>query len=53
MLDQAFVLALAAIAARVAAGLAREQNMWRWIIAYWLVLTAKNAAALIGEVAGW
>ena len=52
MIDQLFVLALALIAARVAIGLANCKNMWRWIIAYWIVLTAKNLACLILSMRG-
>ena len=53
MIDQFFVLALVLIALRVAVGLAASRNMWRWIIAYWAVLTLKNAAAWIMEVISW
>lgn len=42
MITQAFILLLAAIAAYVAYGLSKRRIMWRWIVAYWLVLTAKN-----------
>lgn len=36
------VLALAAIALTVCAGLAAGVSMWPWIVGYWAVLTAKN-----------
>lgn len=42
------VLALAAIALTVCAGLAAGRNMWPWIVAYWAVLTAKNVVDWIG-----
>lgn len=41
--SQLFILALAMISARVAYGLYRKRNMWRWIVGYWVVLTIKNA----------
>ena len=50
ILDAALVLALMVIAAIVLVGLSRRRNMWRWIIAYWAVLTVRNAVALM---AGW
>ena len=50
MLSQILVLLLAAIAARVAYGLSNKQNMWRHIIAYWLVLTAKNLVDWMGGI---
>lgn len=52
MVDQLFVLALALIAAKVAVGLAQKKNMWKSIITYWLVLTAKNLACLILSMKG-
>ena len=39
MTSQILVFALMGIAAVVAAGLMRKKNMWKWIIAYWVVLT--------------
>ena len=50
MLDAALVLALMLTGAVVLVGLVRRRNMWRWIIAYWAVLTVRNAVALL---AGW
>lgn len=38
----ALVLALAAIALTVCAGLAAGRNMWLWIVGYWAALTVKN-----------
>ena len=46
-LDEALVLALMLIAAVVLVGLARRRNMWGWIVAYWAVLTVRNAVALM------
>ena len=50
ILDAALVLALMLIAAVVLVGLVRRRNMWRWIVAYWAVLTVRNAVALL---MGW
>lgn len=47
-LSAMLVLALAAIAMTVCAGLAAGRNMWSWIVAYWAVLTAKNIVDWIG-----
>ena len=47
ILDAALVLALMVIAAVVLVGLARRRNMWGWIVAYWAVLTVRNAVALL------
>lgn len=44
----ALVLALAAIALTVCAGLAAGVSMWQWIVAYWAVLTAKNITDFVG-----
>lgn len=43
------VLALAAIALIVCAGLAAGRVMWAWIVGYWVVLTAKNIVDWIGR----
>lgn len=40
--SQIFIFVLILIAAIVACGLMRKKNMWKWIIAYWVVLTIKN-----------
>ena len=42
MISQIFVFILFAIAAVVAVGLSEKRNMWKWIAAYWTVLTIKN-----------
>lgn len=42
------VLALAAVALIVCAGLAAGRNMWPWIVGYWAVLTAKNITDFVG-----
>ena len=47
ILDTVLVLALMLIAAVVLVGLARRRNMWRWIVAYWAVLTVRNAVTMI------
>lgn len=44
----ALVLALAAIAMTVCAGLAAGVSMWPWIVGYWAVLTAKNITDFVG-----
>ena len=41
-LSALLVLALAAIALTVCAGLAAGVSMWPWIVSYWAVLTVKN-----------
>ena len=47
-LSALLVLALAAIALTVCAGLAAGRNMWPWIVSYWAVLTAKNIVDWLG-----
>ena len=47
-LSALLVLALAAIAMTVCAGLAAGRNMWPWIVGYWAVLTAKNITDFVG-----
>jgi hypothetical protein len=44
------VLALAAVALTVCAGLAAGVSMWPWIVGYWAVLTAKNIVDWIGAI---
>lgn len=44
----ALQMLLCTIAAIVAYGLYKKQNMWVWIIAYWLVLTIKNFLEILG-----
>lgn len=48
-LSALLVLALAAIALTVCAGLAAGVSMWPWIVGYWAVLTAKNIVDWIGR----
>lgn len=48
-LSALLVLALAAIALTVCAGLAAGVSMWPWIVAYWAVLTIKNIVDWIGR----
>lgn len=48
-LVDAFIIALAVIAAVVATGLIAGYSMWAWIVAYWLVLTTKNILDYIGR----
>ena len=38
---------LCMIAARVAYGLYKKENMWHWVTLYWAVLLAMNVAKLI------
>lgn len=45
--SQIFIFVLIIIAAIVAIGLIQKQNMWKWIIAYWVVLTVKNLCDLL------
>ena len=47
-LSALLVLALAAIALTVCAGLAAGVSMWPWIVGYWAVLTAKNITDFVG-----
>lgn len=48
-LSALLVLALAAIALTVCAGLAAGRVMWPWIVGYWAVLTIKNIVDWIGR----
>ena len=43
MISQAYIFLLTAISARVAYGLYKKLNMWKWIVLYWVTLTLKNA----------
>ena len=52
LLSQALIFALIVIAAVVAATIAAGKSAWILIIAYWIVLTAKNAVDLIGSGKG-
>ena len=47
MIAQILIFLLMVDAAWVAYGLARKRNMWRWIVAYWVVLTIKNVIEVI------
>ena len=47
MISQAIVFLLMADAAWVVYGLIRKRNMWRWIVLYWVILTAKNMIDLL------
>lgn len=42
------VICLAVIAARVAIILAAKKTAWKWIVLYWIVLTAKNLCDYFG-----
>lgn len=42
-----FQMALLLVSGCVAIGLCKRRNMWPFIVAYWLLLTAKNATELI------
>jgi len=48
MISQFFVFLLLIDAANVAYGLYKKQNMWNWIVLYWVILTCKNFVDLIG-----
>ena len=47
MIAQLLIILLMADAAWVAYGLARKKNMWKFIVLYWVILTAKNLADLM------
>ena len=47
-LSALLVLALAAVALIVCAGLAAGVSMWPWIVGYWAVLTIKNITDFVG-----
>ena len=46
-MSQILVFMLMADAARVAIGLAQGENMWKYIVAYWVILTMKNFVDLV------
>lgn len=46
-ISQLFISILAIISGIVAYGRFKQKVMWRWIVLYWVVLTAKNLADLI------
>ena len=47
MSAQIFIFLLMADAAWVAYGLLRQQNRWKWICLYWIILTLKNLADFV------
>lgn len=50
VLTQILIFALAFIAAYVAYGLYKKRVMWKWIVAYWLVLTIKNLVDFLLQI---
>ena len=50
MISQFCILGLIVIATVVAFGLMKRRNMWKWIIAYWVLLTIKNVIDFIGGI---
>ena len=50
LLSQLCVFGLMLIASVVAIGLMKRRNMWKWIIAYWVLLTIKNVIDFIGGI---
>ena len=50
MISQFCILGLIMIAAVVAVGLMKRHNMWKWIIAYWVLLTVKNIIDFVGGI---
>lgn len=48
ILSQFLVLLLMIDAGWVANGLVHHRDMWKWIVLYWVLLTAKNAVDWIG-----
>lgn len=48
-MSQFLIFLLGIDAAIVFTGLLRQQNMWAFIVAYWLILTIKNFADLIAR----
>lgn len=48
MISQILIILLMLDAAWVAYGLARKRNMWKAIVVYWLILTAKNTVDFMG-----
>ena len=47
MIAQILIFMLMADAAFVAYGLMRKRNMWKAIVAYWIILTLKNLVDLL------
>ena len=50
MISQLCIFGLMLIASVVAVGLMKRRNMWKWIIAYWLLLTVKNIIDFVGGI---
>ena len=48
MASQIMVFLLMVAALIVAIGLFRKRNMWKWISAYWVLLTIKNFIDFLG-----
>lgn len=46
-MSQFLIFLLGIDAAIVFAGLLQQQNMWAFIVAYWLILTIKNFTDLV------
>ncbi len=49
-MSQFLIFCLMIDAAYVCFGLSRKHNMWRWIVLYWAILTAKNMVDLFATV---
>ena len=49
-LTTVFIIALAVVAAIVATGLISGYSMWAWIVAYWIILTAKNSLDCVKRI---
>lgn len=47
MISQLLIILLMADATWVAYGLLRQQNRWKWICLYWILLTLKNLMDLL------
>lgn len=50
LLSQSCIFGLMLIASVVAVGLMKRRNMWKWIIAYWVLLTIKNIIDFVGGI---
>ena len=48
MIAQILIVLLCIDAAYVASGIAKKWNMWAFIVLYWVLLTLKNLADLVG-----
>lgn len=47
MITYLLIILLAILAGYVAYGLYKRKVMWKWIVLYWCVLTAKNMLDLL------